>query len=346
MKISIVGVVPRSLHNFRGPLIEALVSKGYEVYALGSNDLITFVSLFGCLARIRPDVIFTYTVKPNVYAQLCGWILGIPVRVAMVEGAGYALQEERSFSMVAKIVRALYRFSLRKAHRVIFLNSENLEGFKAQGMISDTSTVSILRGIGVSLDSFSFTPVVSAPSIVKYLFVGRLLNDKGVNEFLNAARLMKDRYDVAVQFEIVGKHDSTTDSVDMRKVEVSVENSVIMYSGHTESILEKYKQCHVFVLPSYHEGFPRSVMEAMSVGRPIITTSAVGCRDSIVDGVNGFIVEPGSVDQLVCAMEKFVQNHELIQVMGSESRRIAEERYDAISQNEKLAEMILAGVPE
>lgn len=350
-----------SLKNFRGPLIRDIVAKGIRCYALAPDfddklreevsalgaepvditlqrtsisplrDMRDLLSLRRSLRRLGPDAVLSYFIKPVIYGSFAARLAGIPRRFCIVEGAGYIFSlgdgdmttGQRSLRWA---IRWLYRFSLRLAERVFFLNPDDLQLFSDElGIIPRSRTVSI-PGIGVDLSEYRRQQPVKSP--VTFILVARLLAQKGVREFARAARELSRRYP-DTRFILVGDVDDNPDSLTGGEIQSWVEEGILDWPGHVDDVRPWLAQSSVVVLPSYYrEGLPRSLMEGMAMGRPVITTDMPGCRETVVEGVNGYLVPARNIDALVSAMERFILNPELIESMGLRSRAIAEEHFD------------------
>ncbi len=367
-RVAIIGNQAFSLINFRGALIKAMAEKGHEVWALAPDydlntrgivqslgaksldyplsrtglnpvrDIASFVGLVGVLQRIKPDVVLAYAIKPVIYGTLASWIARVPKRFAMIEGLGYAFtpsgeREPLKRRIIRAIAQTLYRLALPRATKVFFLNPDDLNEFVQAGLVPKEKAF-LLGPIGVDLEHFSPVPPVKRP--VAFLLAARLLREKGVLEFVEAARRIKAKYS-ETRFILLGGLDTNPGAIRREEVERWVEEGVVEWPGHVSDVRPWLAQASVFVLPSYYrEGVPRSIQEAMATGRPVITTDAPGCRETVIPGVNGFLVPPRDVESLVAAMERFILEPELIERMGRESRRIAEERFDVHKINQVL----------
>jgi len=370
MRVAILGNQVFSLLNFRGELIKAMVKRGHEVLALAPDydetgreavralgakpmdyslsrtglnpfrDLKDFVFLIFLLRRLKPDLLFCYAIKPVIYGTLAGWVARIPKRFAMIEGLGYAFiqtgeKEGPKRRFVRFMAQFLYRLALPRATKVFFLNQDDVKEFVSKGLVPKEKAF-LLGPIGVDLEHFKPVPPVKSP--VTFLFAGRLLREKGVLEFVEAARRIKAKYS-NTRFIVLGGLDTNPGAISGKEVEGWVKEGLIEWPGHVADVRPYLARASVFVLPSYYrEGVPRSIQEAMAMARPIITTVAPGCRETVIPGVNGFLVPVRNVDALVSTMERFINEPELIERMGKESRRIAEERFDVHKINRVLLE--------
>lgn len=360
--IVIVGNQAFSLLNFRGALIEELVARGHSVFAIAPNidaeaarslkslgavpveislsrtglnpvsDLVSLVRLWRQLRRIRPTVVLSYAAKPAIYGTLAAWLACVPRRFAMIEGLGYVFtaREHDTFATrtLRRTVKVLFGIALRRASRVFFLNDDDLAEFSAMGLVTPQQAVNI-GGIGVDLSVWEPAEPVYSP--MTFTFVGRLLRDKGLNEFIEAARRVKSEYP-STRFLVVGGLDDNPESIGEKDVRDWVAEGLIDWPGHVP-VRPWLAQTSVFVLPSYREGVPRSTQEAMAMARPVITTDAPGCRETVIEGRNGFLVPPRDAGALADAMRKFVLEPNLVMDMGRESRILAQERFDVHKVN-------------
>lgn len=346
----LVGALPLSLVNFRGPLLRALRDAGCEVHAAaaaieadpaiadalrdmgvaahsvpiaraGLNpiaDLKALIALVRLMRRVRPAIVLGYTIKPVVWGMLAAWIARVPQRHAMITGLGYAFTGEatRKRGVVQRIARALYRAALSRAHGVFFQNPDDLALFRSLGLLSPATPVTIVNGSGVDLSHYTPQPLPGGS--MRFLMIARLLGDKGVREYAAAAAAVRCVHPGAA-FHLVGGLDPNPDAIDAAEVEAWVARGDIVWHGAQADVRPFLADAHVFVLPSYREGTPRTVLEAMAAGRPIITTDAPGCRETVIDGDNGFLVPPRSADELAAAMLRFLAAPGLIDDMAARS---------------------------
>lgn len=366
MKLVLIGNEAYSLIVFRGPLIKALVQRGVEVTTLGRRyseaereaiesigaraetyplsrtginpflDIKTLLSLLATLKRIRPDMTLAYFVKPVVWGTLAAWWAGVPVRVAMIEGLGFAFTDNGQ-PLGAKrwllrwVVISLYRLALPRANKVLLLNRDDLDELTRLGLVRDEQAVNI-GGIGVDLTEWPVAPLPLEPPT--FALAARLLREKGVLDYVAAARIIKKRFP-AVRFLLLGGIDENPGALAESEVRRWVEEGLVEWPGHVP-MQPWLVQCSVYVLPSYREGMPRSTQEAMAMGRPVITTDVPGCRETVVEGDNGFLVPPRDPPALAAAMTRFIEEPELIARMGARSRAIAEQRFDVHRINQVI----------
>jgi glycosyltransferase involved in cell wall biosynthesis len=375
MKIAVVGTVVSSVLNFRSELIQSLSSQGHTVYVFASDytpaakdrivqlgaipmdygikrasfnpfsDLKVLWQLIRIFNQIKPDSVFSFFAKPVIFATLAAQYAGVKRKVGMLEGLGYAFTEspgEKNFKkrLVATVQIFLYRLAFPFLDQLIFLNEDDQR--KIASYISGLEEKSFILGpIGVPLDRFPAS-VPSTDFPLKFLFVGRLLKEKGIFELLQAAEAIKQKYPGKAEFWIVGPLDhENPGGITEDQINEFVKKGTVKFIGPVTNVPEWIKQSSVFILPSHREGFPRSTQEAMSVGRAVITTDAPGCRQSVIDGQTGFLFQVGDVSGLVDRITKFIQAPDLVQKMGQASRLDAEQNFDVVKVNHRLTAVIL-----
>lgn len=330
-RIAIVSNTTWNIHNFRLNVIRKLIQQGHEVIVIAPVDeFIHYKKEFTNLIhiplrkldrdsinpikdirltrelrriykRIKPDLIIHYTVKPNIYGGFASRLLGIP-SVAVVTGLGYAFIHN---GFVKKVTKILYKYSSGAHRKIIFENDVDRALFVEQGLIKEKQGVSV-KGCGV--DTEFFAPIKVKPNEKTiYTFIGRLLYDKGVKEFIEAAYIMKEK-GTASEFWIVGEIDKENPSAIREDDLVEwVKNANIKYHGSTHQVKKFIAQSDCIVLPSYREGMSRIIMEGMAMEKPIITTDTPGCRETVDVGKNGFLAKVRDAQSLAEAMLQFYQ---------------------------------------
>lgn len=290
------------------------------------SDLRYMVSLLRIYRRERPDWIFHYTIKPNIYGTLAARLLHRR-SVVMVAGLGYAFS---GGGLANRLARSLYSVALRLAHRVFVLNAHNRDTLLRLGMARADRVILLEGGEGVNTRLIPAVPDAPQQAETIFLMVARLLYDKGYAEFVEAARQLRNK-GVKARFRILGPVDeSYPNAVSRQQFEDDVREGVVEYCGFTsEPLKEMGTSGTAVVLPSYHEGMSRSLMEAIALGRPVITTDIPGCREMVREGVNGYLVPPKDADSLAAAMERYAAlSPEAKKRMGHASRALAVERFD------------------
>lgn len=287
----------------------------------------------------RPDAVLAYNPKPIFYAVPAASRAGVPRIAAMVTGLGYAFtSRELRARVLALVAMRLYRRALPLASSVIFQNSDDRAFFERAGLLGAARAVVQVPGPGVDLERFPFVPIDSPPRTVNYLFVGRLLRDKGVVEYADAARALRQLRtdDDRMRFRLAGFVDSNPSSVTAQDVARWQEEGTLEYLGRLEDVRPALAESSVFVLPSVGEGMPMAVLEAMATGRAVVTGDSPGCRETIVDGQSGYLVPPRSAPALALAMEQFLEDPGLVVRMGRAARERAERLFDARSVNAQV----------
>ena len=367
MRFFILASFAPSLRSFRGALIEALCQRGFEIHVAapglmaneqvrtwlerrgvvchdvslsrsGLNPLSDFATLWNltCLMRrIRPDVFLGYTIKPVIWGLIAARISRVHKRVALITGLGYAFTGKAGGlrGIVRRFAQGLYRAALKNASLIFFQNPDDRKEFEGLGLIRPNISVHVVAGSGVDITHFSVEPMPSGQ--IRFLLIARLLGDKGIREYIEAGRKLRQAWP-NVEFHLIGGSDPSPDGIS--EEEVARWHDAVVWHGHISDVRSAIAQTHVYVLPSYREGTPRTVLEAMSMGRPIITTDAPGCRETVVPDINGILVPIKSVDALEGAMLRFIKDPDLIARMGTQSRRIAEEKFDVHKVNSAMIE--------
>ena len=345
-----------NLVNFRSGLIAALVSRGFDVVAVAPDDEYRDrLRELGCryvplnmdnqgthpvkdalllwryvvvLLRLRPAVVLSYTVKPNIYASLAARLVGVTV-INNVSGLGTAFLRG---GWLGGVVCSLYRVALRRSHRVFFQNDEDRQVFIEKRLVAPART-GLLPGSGIDLVHFSPSAVEGSSLCngagLVFLMVARLLWDKGVLEFVEAARRVKALFPES-RFQLLGFLDvKNQTAVGRSDVEAWVKEGVVEYLGTSDDVRPFLAAADCVVLPSYREGTPRSLLEAAAMGRPLLATDVPGCREVVIDGVNGLLCRlRDSVDLAEKMMQMITMPMSALLQMGQESRRLAEMRFD------------------
>ncbi|MCR4159737.1 glycosyltransferase family 4 protein [Kerstersia gyiorum] len=366
-RILIVASLAESLINFRGPLIQALLDKGLDVHVAapeiskdmhshfqaigvqaheipmqrtGTNplkDLNTLHQLYRLIKNIRPQIFLAYTVKPVVYGLIAATILKVPRKAALITGLGYAFINPRQ-NLIKKIVMKLYQRALNGADIVFFQNPDDRQLFLEKQILNKNTENKILNGSGVDIQQFPLTPLQT--NNLAFLMIARLLGDKGVREYIEAARSIKSKRP-EVEFHLVGWIDQNPDAISQAELDSWISEGLIKFWGKLQDVRPAIAASSVYVLPSYREGTPRTVLEAMAMGRAIITTNAPGCKETVIDGENGFLVPIKSASALASAMEKLIETPHLIKRMALRSRELAVSKYDVHAVNQAMLDSLL-----
>lgn len=374
MKIVIVGTIAYSFYGFRADLIKELIKEQHTVYAFTSeythdelrkiealgavpvtyylnrgginplSDIKTTYLLSKKIKEIAPDIVFSYFSKPVIFGTLAAKRAKVPKIIGMLEGLGYAFTDQptkldKKTRLVKQIQIFLYKAVLPQLDKVIFLNTDDSRDLLDKYSIN-VKEVEVLGGIGLNLNYYQYQPISDIEPPLRFLFIGRLLKEKGIHDFIAAVKYVKDRYP-ETQFTILGEIDiSNPGALQQSELDNLIALNLVNYPGHVDNVKDWIASNHIFVLPSYREGVPRSTQEAMALGRPVITTDVPGCRETVVNGVNGFLVERWNPKALAEKMIYFIENPERIGEMGNESYKMAQEKFDANKVNKRLINML------
>jgi glycosyltransferase involved in cell wall biosynthesis len=341
-------------YNYRKNVLTALHEMGYRVTVLAPPDeyvplleglgvcevlplkfmtakqvtpvrdvLLTF-ELWLYYRRLRPDMVLHYTVKPNIWGSLAARWLGLR-SMNVVTGLGYTFLTR---GRLKQLVRRLYRYALRESQCIVFHNDEDAELFRRL-KLADPTLCHVIKGSGVNTTHFAPPEGYVPAAVRRFLFIGRLIQDKGIAEYIEAARMLRSR-GIAAECLVAGDWGMTNPSVMSREVfEEAERDGLIRYLGHVMDVRPDIAACDVVVLPSYREGLSKSLLEGMAMARPLLTTDTPGCRDVVQGGENGILVPIKSATALADAMQRFCEmpDTELLQ-MGAAGRRIVLEQFD------------------
>jgi glycosyltransferase involved in cell wall biosynthesis len=357
MRIAVIGVNARGLLAFRGDLLRAMAQAGHAVLATTPDsdplvlgllddmgvrhvvvpmerngldpigDLRATVALRRLLKGFRPDVSLSYAAKPVVFGSFAARLAGVSTRSAMITGVGSVLiardgLRQRALGLA---LRMLYAIALRQNDVVFFQNPDDMATFLGDGLVGSGQRKVLIDGSGVNIDTFRPAPLPPYPLV--FLFIGRLIRDKGIREFMDAARIVHAA-DPAVRFQVVGSSDTNPTAIPPAELAAWQAEGLVEFCGETIDVRPSLAAAHVLVLPSYGEGMPRSVLEALAMARPVITTDVPGCRDAVQDGRTGLVVPARDSRALAAAMKAFIDDPDLIRSMGHEARKVAEDRFD------------------
>lgn len=363
MKALLLSSHTPSLFWFRVELMEAMLASGYEVVAAAQmseddwrekfkaigvkyrqikvarnglsplGDLETLRDIRRLLKEERPDKIFAFQAKTICYGCRAAADLGITEVYPMVAGLGSIY---RGTGLKNKLVRmvmsALYKQAFKCSKNVFFQNNDDRKTLVDAGLIREDQIV-MIHGSGVNLDKFKVFPLPKTPT---FLYIGRLIKDKGVGEYLMACKEIKRIYGQKVRCLLVGPYDSNPSALKPEELKPLVESGIVEYFGEQSDVRPYIEQTSVYVLPSYHEGTPKTVLESMAMGRAVITTDAPGCRETVINGKNGYLVEVKSTDAVVDRMQYLIEHPNDVEKLGKESRKIAEELFDVNKVNDTI----------
>lgn len=365
--ILIIASYGPSLINFRIHLIKKLLSKGYrvsiaspidnfsdnlqeELRSLGVNinifslsrqglnfleDYKSIIEIYKIIKNLKPNIIISYTAKPVIYT---GIVLKFFKKISyypLITGLGYTFSERNSikFKILKYLMIKLYYEGLKSSSKIIFQNQDDQSLFLKYKIIRNKNFSYIVNGSGVDLESY---PLTSLPSKPIFLMIARLLVDKGVREYVEAAKIVCSRFS-GVKFQLVGGLDQNPSGISANELKSFINQGDIEYLGELKSVQPILKSCKYYVLPSYREGTPRSTLEALSTGRPIITTDTPGCRETVVHEKNGLLVPIKDSVALANAMIRLLnEKDETIKKMAQESYLIALNKYEINKINQNM----------
>lgn len=354
MKILVLSAHTSSLFWFRMNMMQAFIKKGHSVYAVGSEpeiewadefqksgivyrqipisrnginplaDLKTLFAIKDLLRQVRPDKIFAYQAKPIVYGAVAAKQCGISEFYSLIAGLGSIFRGDGLKNKIIRMIMSMqYKVACKISKIVIFQNEDDRSKLVKSGIVSREKT-RIINGSGVDLTRFSFAPPTEQ---VSFLYIGRLIKDKGIREYLDACMLVKYKYP-QVKCMLVGPFDSNPSALKPSDLEKYTKDKAVEYFGEQVDVRPYIEKTAVYVLPSYHEGTPKTVLEAMAMGRAVITTDAPGCRETVQNGVNGFLVPTQNAEAVAEKMIYFIEHPDICKQFGKVSRCFAEEKYD------------------
>lgn len=365
-RVVLFGSYAPSLIHFRGHLIREMADRGHEVFAIApaiDDALAAMLREFGATAvsvdlgrtsldlrealragrrlrelmrGIRPDVLIAYTVKPIAIGVPAARAAGVPRVVTLVTGLGYAFTGGLEFKRLVSRASAtwFYRRAFRKSDVAVFQNPDDREDFARLRVLPRSTRTGLINGSGVDVEHFSPSPPPPEPS---FLMIARMVGDKGVREYAAATRKLKQLHP-EVRVSLIGAIDTEPHAITPQELE-EFRSGGVDYLGPQADVRPFIAGHSVYVLPSYREGTPRSVLEALAMGRAVITTDAPGCRQTVDHGENGLLVRPRDADALLAAMLHLVRNPTLLKPMGEASRLKAEEKYDVRKVNDALLKL-------
>jgi glycosyltransferase involved in cell wall biosynthesis len=390
-KIAIVGGYGPSLSGFRGPLIKGMIACGHEVVGIAPDDdsrtqarlaelgarfvpialkrassnIAGDIHYYRDLKRIfaaeKPDIVFSYTVKPVIYGSLAARSVGVPKVYSMMTGLGHSYSEGGGPKrrLLRIVVSNLLYQAFKRCDGVFFHNPDDLAELRKSRVLRKDAKAYLVAGSGVDTEKFAIQPLppLDAEHPLTFSLVARLIEEKGILEYAEALREIKKTY--AVKGILVAHPDANPSAIPVEKAREWHKEGLLEFIEGTDDVRPYLKESHVFVLPSYREGTPRSVLEAMAVGRAVITTDSPGCRETVpltsegveqkrtgeavMRGRNGFLVRPRDSRAIVIAMEQFIENPSLVETMRAESQRLTRTKFDARLVTKAMLDVILPG---
>lgn len=367
MKILIVSPKNKTVFNFRGDLVKDMIARGHtvmvtgpnrdfldDIYALGvekfievplvkdntsvSGDMHYFKRLRKVMKDENPDMVFSYTIKPVVYGSMAAGMAGVKRIVAMVTGLGRVYTSDNlKTKAVRRITKTLYKRAFSSCDKVIFQNKDDIRELVSDHYLPEEKTA-LVNGSGVNMERFRRSELPETPV---FLMVGRVIKEKGVAEFCNAARVLKKEVPEA-RCILLGGFDQSIGALQPEDIQPFIDDGSIEFPGEVKDPVAFYGNCSVFVLPSYYrEGLPRTILEAMSCGRPVITTDWPGCREPMVDGESGFLIPVQDADALAEKMILLAKDRALLERMGEKVWERCRENYAVEIVNAQMREILV-----
>ncbi len=360
MKFILVSPKNRTAYNFRGDLIKEIIANGYEVIVTGPNrdnvekiealgarfaeipmnkngvnpvkDLAYQRALKTLFDKEKPDAVLGYTSKPVIYGSIAAKRAGVKKITAMITGLGYAFTQKTLKARIIRLIMImLYKPALKCAHTVVFQNPDDRDEVIRLKLVKPEKC-RVVNGSGVNMERFKPLPY---PETMTFFMLARVMYAKGIREYLRAAEIVKEKYP-DVQFMLLGACEGIQDSISRKDLQKYIDDGTITYFGETDDVAPYYGKCSVFVLPSYREGTGRVILEAMATKRPIIATDVAGCRETVRNGVTGFLVPAKDSEALAEKMIWFIEHPEKIPEMGEASLAYCEEKYDVRKVNANM----------
>lgn len=299
-------------------------------------DLKTIKSIKKIIEQEKPDKIFAYQAKAVAYGSIAAKMSHVEDMYALIAGLGSILRGEGfKNSIVRAVLKTLYKTAFRCCKKVITHNDDD-----RQLLIDENFTTAeklkTVNGSGVNLNHFKYSKTKQTNI---FLFIARLIGDKGIREYIQAAQQVKQVYPEAI-FRIVGPYDTNPSAIKPEEMQPFIDEGIIEYLGELKDVSSQLEQCMAFVLPSYHEGTPKTILEAMATGRATITTDVPGCRSTVKDGYNGYLVPAKNSQAIAQKMIYIIENFQQVVTMGNNARLLAEGKYDAVKVNKSILDIM------
>jgi len=366
MKILVISPKNKTVFNFRGDLIKDMISKGNDVYVTGPNylflddimalgvkeffqtplskdkvsildDLRYLKGLIVIIKKIKPDLVFEYNIKPNIYGSIAAGLCRVKNNYSMVTGLGRIYTSKSLKARLIRIVtKLMYQTAFKFCRGVIFQNPDDVKEFVSSHYLS-INKCHIVNGSGVNMHRFCRSEIPASPM---FLMVSRIIKEKGVLDFVMASRIVKRRVPEA-RFVLLGGYDNSIGALTENDINEFIKDGSIEFPGEVKDPVPFYSQASVFVLPSYYrEGLPRTILEGMSCGRPVITTDSIGCREPIENGVNGFLIPIKSPAELSDKMYELAVNRDLLLKMSNAAYNTCKEKYSVEIVNKQMRKIL------
>ena len=292
------------------------------------DEIKTFFFLYKLFRREKPDIVHLVGLKTMLWGSLACRLAGVKAMVSAVCGLGVLFDEEHAHSFMTRSILKVMRVTHKKKRLAVIFQNNDDKAIFLNAKIMKEEQCAFTNGSGINLQNYDYTPEPTN-GLIKIIFTARMVEDKGTLVLIDAAKKLEAEYKGKVQFLLCGGLDTNPNGITKEMLESRCDGEYVQWLGHRKDVLDLLKQSHIMAFPSwYREGLPKSVIEAEAIGRPIVTTDSVGCRDTVVDGKNGFMIPIKDSDALATALKKLIDNPELRQTMGKNAREFAVNKFD------------------
>lgn len=292
------------------------------------DEIKTFFFLYKLFRREKPDIVHLVGLKTMLWGSLACRLAGVKAMVSAVCGLGVLFDEEHAHSFMTRSILKVLRLTHKKKRLAVIFQNNDDKAIFLNAKIMKEEQCAFTNGSGINLQNYDYTPEPT-DGLIKIIFTARMVEDKGTLILIDAAKKLEAEYKGKVQFLLCGGLDTNPNGITKEMLESRCDGEYIQWLGHRKDVLELLKQSHIMAFPSwYREGLPKSVIEAEAIGRPVVTTDSVGCRDTVVDGKNGYMIPIKDSDALAMALKKLIDNPELRQTMGKNAREFAVSKFD------------------
>lgn len=292
------------------------------------DEIKTFFFLYKLFRREKPDIVHLVGLKTMLWGSMACRLAGVKAMVSAVCGLGVLFDEEHSHSFMTRSILKVLRVTHKKKRLAVIFQNNDDKAIFLNAKIMKEEQCAFTNGSGINLQNYDYTPEPT-DGLIKIIFTARMVEDKGTLILIDAAKKLEVEYKGKVQFLLCGGLDTNPNGITKEMLESRCDGKYIQWLGHRKDVLELLKQSHIMAFPSwYREGLPKSVIEAEAIGRPVVTTDSVGCRDTVVDGKNGYMIPIKDSDALAMALKKLIDNPELRQTMGKNAREFAVNKFD------------------
>lgn len=292
------------------------------------DEIKTFFFLYKLFRREKPDIVHLVGLKTMLWGSLACRLAGVKAMVSAVCGLGVLFDEEHAHSFMTRSILKVLRITHKKKRLAVIFQNNDDKAIFLNAKIMEKEQCAFTNGSGINLQNYDYTPEPT-DGLIKIIFTARMVEDKGTLVLIDAAKKLEAGYKGKVQFLLCGGLDTNPNGITKEMLESKCDGDYIQWLGHRKDVLDLLKQSHIMAFPSwYREGLPKSVIEAEAIGRPVVTTDSVGCRDTVIDGKNGFMIPIKDSDALAAALKKLIDNPELRQTMGRNAREFAVNKFN------------------